>query len=104
MADKKQYFVAVDSKEIREISIDDNQVEYEIEAEESELLEIEELFKTMEGESKEAILDFHFRPFDEDKVDSEREVYHDSLIKIYQKIYELGTPDTKKKIDELGII
>ncbi|MFC4023162.1 hypothetical protein ACFOUV_04930 [Oceanobacillus longus] len=104
MSDLKRYFVTVDTKEIREISIDDNQVEYEIMADEQDLIRIKQMFSSMEKESKDAIEDSHFRPFDEEKVENERDTYEDSLMDVYKRLYELGTDETKEKIKELGII
>ncbi|WP_067729358.1 hypothetical protein [Oceanobacillus damuensis] len=104
MAGKKHYFVSVNTKDIREISIPDNQVEYEIIADEHDLLHIQQMFNTMEKESKNAIEDSHFRPFDEEKVEDERDTYEGSLMNVYRKLYELGTDQTKEKIEELGII
>ncbi|WP_087972918.1 hypothetical protein [Oceanobacillus rekensis] len=104
MVTKNHFFVTIDTKEIRDVSIDDNQVEYEIIADEQELLEIQQIFQTMDNESKDAVEDISINPFDEAKVDSERETYDRSLISVYQRLYELGTEETKNKIKELGII
>jgi hypothetical protein len=104
MTTKKSYFVTLDTKEIRDISLDDNRVEYEIKADEQELLEIQQMFQTMDKESKDAVDDISIHPFDEAKVDGERETYDRSLISVYQRLYELGTAETKNKIKELGII
>ncbi|WP_249869796.1 hypothetical protein [Oceanobacillus saliphilus] len=104
MTAKKHYFVAVDTKDIREISIQDNQVEYEIIADDNDLLQIEQLFHKMENESKNAIEDIHVRPFDEAKVEEERDTYEGMLMNVYKMIYMLGTDETKEKIKKLGII
>lgn len=104
MKTKNNFFVTMDTKEIRDISIDDNRVEYEIVANEQELMEIKQMFQTMEKESKDAVEDISINPFDEAKVDNERETYDQSLISVYQRLYELGTEETKNKIKELGII
>ncbi|WP_373896007.1 hypothetical protein ACUL41_10500 [Virgibacillus natechei] len=103
MAERKNYFVTVDTEDIREVSIPGNEIEYEIIATHDEVEEIEELFMKKDTDAKNATK-YIGKPFDEWGADDERKIYDDHLINIYQRINELGTDKTKSKIKELGII
>ena len=99
---RKHYFITVDTEDIREISIPDSGIEYEIIASENEIKEIENLFKEKNQNAKDAVK-FLAKPFDEWGADDERSAYGEHLIEIYRKIYHLGTEETKEKINELSI-
>lgn len=101
---KKHYYIAVRTKEIREISIDDNQVEYEVIANDDEIKEIQQLFDRMESNSKNTMQYIVEDPFDEWGADDERDEYEKHLETVYQRLFELGTESTKRKIHELGIM
>ncbi|MBP1968112.1 hypothetical protein J2Z83_000204 [Virgibacillus natechei] len=103
MERQKYYYVTVDTEEIREISIPDNDIEYEITANQNQLEELRELFMKKSKDGKDAA-EYIGKPFDEWGADDKREEYQHHLIMIYRKLYELGTEKTKSKIKELGII
>ncbi|MFA1818581.1 hypothetical protein ACDX78_00040 [Virgibacillus oceani] len=103
MADKKHYFVTIDTQDIREESVPDGYIEYEITASENEIKELKELFRKKD-KNAEAAIEYIGKPFDEWGADEERESYDQFLIGIYERIHALGTADTKSKIEELGII
>lgn len=103
MADKKRYFVTIDTQEIRETSIPDGNIEYEIIASKNEIKELRELFSQKDDNAKKAV-EYIGKPFDEWGADEERESYDQYLINVYKRIYKLGTEDTKDKINKLGII
>ncbi|UJL47927.1 hypothetical protein KFZ58_08785 [Virgibacillus sp. NKC19-16] len=103
MADRKNYFVTLDTEDIREVSIPGNEIEYEIIATHDEVEEIEEIFMKKNKEAENATK-YIGKPFDEWGADDEREIYDAHLMKIYQRLYDLGTDETKSKIKELGII
>ncbi|WP_430785953.1 hypothetical protein VBD025_12510 [Virgibacillus flavescens] len=103
MSNKEQYFVTIDNEEIREISLPDSGIEYEIYANSEEIKDLELLFIEKKKNGQQAA-DFLKKPFDEWGADDERNKYEKDLVIIYQKIYDLGTPETKKKIDELGFL
>jgi hypothetical protein len=100
---KKRYFVTISTKEIRETSVPDNGVEFEIIANQNEKEYIEALFKEKDQDSKNASM-YLTKPFNEWGADDERSRYDDHMLNLYRKLYELGTEETKEKIDELGII
>ncbi|WP_188454399.1 hypothetical protein [Virgibacillus oceani] len=102
MPNRKPFFVTVDTEEIREISMPENGIEYEIEASQEEIKEIEVLFREKNTNAKNAVK-YLARPFDEWGADDERNKYDDRLITIYRRLYELGTRETKQKINDLGL-
>jgi len=102
LKDKKHYFVTIDTQDIREVSIQDANIEYEIIANENEIKELKELFRKKDKNAESAVK-YLAKPFDEWGADEERESYDQFLIDIYKRIHALGTSDTKTKIEELGI-
>ncbi|MGP4106972.1 hypothetical protein [Virgibacillus sp. L01] len=102
MMERKTYFVAVDTKDIREVSVPDSSIEYEIIASPDEAKEIQQLF-TEESKDGRKATEYLGKPFDEWGADDERRNYDAHLIKIYRRLYELGTTDTKSKINQLGL-
>lgn len=102
MTERKSYFVAVDFKEIREMSIPDNEIEFEILATRKEVKELEELFRDTRKDGKKAA-EYLGKPFDEWGADDKRLNYDEHLIKIYRFIYGVGTPETKEKIEQLKL-
>ncbi|GAA0612349.1 hypothetical protein GCM10009001_31970 [Virgibacillus siamensis] len=102
MNELKSYFVSVDFKEVREMSIPDNEIEFEIKATNEEVKELKELFRDTRKDGKNAI-DHLGKPFDEWGADDERSKYDQHLIKIYKFIHGLGTPETKDKIEQLKL-
>ncbi|MBM7598606.1 hypothetical protein JOC34_000963 [Virgibacillus halotolerans] len=102
MEDKKHYFVTIDTKEIREMSIPDSGIEFEIIANQKEKEDIEALFREKDQDSKNATM-YLTKPFNEWGADDERSRYDAHMLSLYRKLYELGTKETKEKINELGI-
>lgn len=101
MTERKNYFVTIDTENIRETSVPEG-IEYEVFATQDEISEIRELFNEKEKSSKNAVK-YLAKPFNEWGADNERRKYDDHLITLYQRIYELGTEETKANIKELGI-
>ncbi|WP_339227697.1 hydrolase [Oceanobacillus sp. FSL K6-2867] len=104
MTNKNHYFIAVKEREIREIPVDDNEEEFEIIADDDELSIVRELFLNMKDHANEATSFIIKDPFNDRRADLERNEYEKNLQQVYRKIYELGTEETKAKIQETGII
>ncbi|GAA0435435.1 MAG: hypothetical protein ACQEWU_04000 [Bacillota bacterium] len=100
---KKHYYVTVDTQDIREISIPDSGIEYEIIADAKEIEMLKKLFMKKNNYAELAI-EYLVKPFDEWGADAERSAYSDHLITIYHELYKFGTEDTKAKIKKLGVI
>lgn len=101
--EKKHYFVTIDTQDIREFSLPDTGVEYEITANQKEIEELRELFMKKNKDASNAT-EYIGKPFDEWGADEERSAFNDHLLQIYKKIFQLGTEKTRAKIRELGII
>ena len=101
MNERKYYVVDIDAMEVREILIDDG-IEFEIIATPDEVKEIEILFHKMKDDSIESLKSILI-PFNEQKVDAERESYDAHLISIFRMIHDLGTEKTKAKVASLEL-
>ncbi|WP_234028578.1 hypothetical protein [Lentibacillus sp. Marseille-P4043] len=100
--ERKTYFVTVDTEDIREVSVPESGIEYEIKATQEEIKEIQMLFSKKDKNAKNAVK-YLGKPFDEWGADDERTKYGNHLFSIYRKLYTLGTEKTKKKINELNL-
>lgn len=99
----KHYFVTVENGEIREVPVPDSGTSYEIIASSEEVKGLQMLFKDRETHTKKAV-NYLNKPFDEWGVDRERNQFDDALMGIYREIYNLGTEETRKNIEEMGIL
>jgi hypothetical protein len=104
---KKTYYVTVDlgshAGEIRE-TFDGNDAAYdfEIQATEEEIAELEQLYEQVETVDSKTFLIAHVPYLDNER---EENLQEDQLIeKIYKKIYELGTEQTKRKMEKSGLV
>ncbi|WLV25751.1 hypothetical protein QR721_05975 [Aciduricibacillus chroicocephali] len=100
---KKHLFVTVDTQEIREMSIPESGIEYEIIADYDDVQEIKQLFQGQNRETFKA-LGYLSKPFDEWGADDRRAAYDADLILLYRKIFETGTEKTREEIREMGIL
>lgn len=103
MDGKKHFFVTVNTQDIREMSLPEGGIEYEIVANGNEVEEIAKLFRAQNHETFGA-LGFLGKPFDEWGVDDKRAAFDMELIKLYRRIFDLGTEKTRSQIREMGIL
>lgn len=102
MSEKKTYYVSVQAGTMLEDK-GAAAFEFEIRATEKELDKLRLVFEEMED----AASDTFFRsgipgvPYHHDQ---ENDVYDDAMVRVYRMIHELGTPETKKHIEEMGIL
>lgn len=99
--EKKTYYISVGSGDIvREKDV--TNFEFEIQATEEELNELEELFEEKEeaelGSARRAVT-----PYYEYHNDGENDAYDASLKDIYKMIHKLGTPETRSHIESMHI-
>jgi hypothetical protein len=101
--EKKTYYVSVGGGEILEPSNMLGNYELEIEATEEEIDLLSELFEESEeaGQDTAARAIIPYRLYHNDK---ENDAYDDNLIEIYRKLHELGTEETKRHIESMGIL
>ena len=98
---RKSYFVSLDKEEITEVSIPDT-TEFEIKATDSDIAELNNLFREKNKREKKAV-EFLAKPFNEWGADDERDAYDNYLTSIYNRLYQLGTLETKQKIERMGL-
>lgn len=99
--DKKTYYISVGSGDIIRQE-DAGNFEFEIQATEEELNELEELFEEKEeaenGSARRALT-----PYREYHNDPENDAYDATLRDIYRLIHKLGTPETKAHIESMEL-
>lgn len=102
MSEKKKYYIAVEDGQILEEQ-GASAYELEILATPQELEPLQKLFAQRDGLDFKLFVDPHL-PNKWDEVQSGVDTYNDYLIHIYQLLHTLGTPETKKHIEENQII
>lgn len=104
MSEKKLYYVQVEPRYINPTPSPDQPAEFEIEATYEEMLELKELFHRQEKAGSRSA-EYHFEaPFQEEKTEKRKSEYDEYMEEIYRKIYQLGTPQTRKGLAESGIM
>ncbi|MEB3100593.1 hypothetical protein [Ferviditalea candida] len=100
--EKKKYYISVQSGSILE---DQGAAAYEleIEATEAEAAKLQELFDARMTEEDATFVRNHIPaiPYHNDK---ENDAYDYYLKEIYQMIYNLGTEETRKHIESIGVL
>ncbi|PSL43648.1 hypothetical protein B0H94_110124 [Salsuginibacillus halophilus] len=101
----KSYFVNLHPTSMDEISttyIDDPElIQYEIKATPDQLEKIKHLVSETHAHDMEAQNLFTFRHFDEHIEENDRYEFERGFEHVLHAIYDLGTPDTKAKIEEM---
>jgi hypothetical protein len=102
MMEKKTYYISVETGQILE---DQGASAYELEinATQEEVSDLENLFDKKDRDNFETFLDPHV-PQKWDEVGSDVQEYNSHLYEVYQKLYTLGTPNTKEHIEEAEIL
>ncbi len=98
---KKKYFVVPQTREILE-ERDQHTFEFEIEATPEEISRLQEWLTVMDANDFETFVNGHFWLIEETHQDNEQ--YDHALQNVYGMIYDLGTPETKRKMEEMGLI
>lgn len=99
---RRKYYVAVGTGEI----VEDPSItawEYEIEASEEEIVQLDELFDQANRQN----MDVFYRvtnPIRGGKVDHNRHNYDETLQEIYRMIHRLGNAEAKQQIEDSNII
>ncbi|WP_284640845.1 hypothetical protein [Paenibacillus silviterrae] len=101
--DKKTYYIAVGSGEILEPEDMIGNYEFEIEATEEEIDQLQELFEEA-SEAQQATAFRSHIPYREYHRDKENDIYDFNLTAIYRKLHELGTPETRKHIESMNVL
>lgn len=102
MDGKKTFYVSVGSKQIVDEANEIN-FDFEIKATDEEIDKLAELFEVIDESDEQT----HFRallPFKEYHKDKENDAYDYDLKQIYQTLYELGTEETRKHIEQMNVL
>jgi len=102
MPERKAYFISLDKNRISEVSVPDT-TEYEVLVTNEEL----ETYKSLVEASGQrdfsyALENIVFKPFAEVEPDEMRKKDDDNLMLVFQFLYQYGTPETKRKLEEVG--
>ncbi|EGL83334.1 hypothetical protein CathTA2_1118 [Caldalkalibacillus thermarum TA2.A1] len=99
---KQRYFVHPKTGEILDEQ-DPATFAFAIEATEEEMVELRNLFMELLEEESDTFFDAFF-PFQQEEAMTDNEQYEQVLNHIYQKIYELGTAETKQQLENMYMI
>jgi hypothetical protein len=102
MTDKKTYYVSVQAESIME-NQGDAAYEFVIVADDREIGELQELFDALEDADQMTAIRAHI-PYVQYHDDPENDDYDAQLTAVYRKLYELGTPETKRHIESMGVL
>ncbi len=87
---------------ISDVKIDDSTlIQYEIEATPEELENLQHLLTETQAHDMELRNLFTFRHYDDKLADDDRKEFQNGLTHTFQRLYELGTPETKQRIEEI---
>ncbi|GAF22540.1 MULTISPECIES: hypothetical protein [Shouchella] len=104
---KQLYYVNLNPISMDNISltkVDDGQlIEYEISATEAEKEEFERLIREVHKHDVELGNLFSFKHFDDLTADADKDEYQTGMNDIYDRLYTLGTEETKQKISEIHL-
>lgn len=104
MTVKKKYYVQIDTGYINPTPTPDQPAEFEIEATYEEMLSVKELIHKRDRSASRSA-EYHFEaPFQEAKTERRKEEYDEYMVEVYKRLHELGTPETKRGIEETGIV
>ncbi|NSL51360.1 hydrolase [Calidifontibacillus erzurumensis] len=100
--DRKTYYISVGAKEISQIKTA-SPYELEIKATDEEIQKLRDIFNDMYTAEWSGFIRSHV-PYVQYHYDRENDAIDRDLMNVYQMLYELGTPETKRHIESMGIL
>lgn len=103
--EKKRYYVTLRSGiTVGEIRDEEANASYDfaLEATPVEIDEMRQMFDHATNSDMNSWFHSHI-PYT-NLTDLDNEAYDDNLVAIYRRIYQLGTPETKEQMEELGLV
>lgn len=107
--EKKPFYITLQTGLTTAELRDDNEFEagadfdFEIRATEQEAEQLQDLL--MEGDKKDFASYIHSHiPYPSDKPEKDNDDYDRILRDVYQRIYELGTAETRANIEQMGVL
>lgn len=107
--DEKSYFITLrtglNTGEIREME-NDAHFDYEIKASSEQAHQLHDLIEKGADADFNSYVHSHVPFNNETEFNTEKDItmYDETLRRIYQTIYDLGTPETKKKMEQQGVL
>ncbi|KMK74940.1 hypothetical protein [Alkalihalobacillus pseudalcaliphilus] len=105
--DKQLYYVNLNPISMDDISptkVGDGQlIEYEIEATEAEKKDLSELLRQVQKHDLERGNLFSLKHFDTTYSDRDQEEFQRGLDDVFEALYRLGTPETKRIIEDIHL-
>ncbi len=100
--EKKTYYITVGTGEITK-SRTDSAWNFKIEATDDEIIQLRELFDQNYSMEWQNFFRAHV-PYVQYHHDRENDQYDDTIVQVYQMIYNLGDAEAKQHIESMGII
>jgi hypothetical protein len=100
---KDTYYVTVDGTIHSEKLLDDAPYDFEIQATEEEIKNLQDLFQRAYDSDWDTYLEAHLPYHTEERQRQSLDV-DEKVKEIYSTIYQLGTDETKKSIESLGLL
>jgi hypothetical protein len=100
---KKTYYITVGSGEILEPAAVTGNFEFEILASQEDIDQLQELFEDKEDDEQYTVMG-GLTPYRLLSDDEQNDAYDWTLTEIYMLIHRLGTPDTRKQIEAMGVL
>ncbi|SFF01879.1 hypothetical protein [Alteribacillus iranensis] len=105
---KQKYYVNLHPLSMDDISPvkipDSSLIQYEIEVTPTELEEMEYILEETQAHDLELHNLFTFEHYNQDATDVDSKEVQYGMNRIFEKIYEYGTPETKGQLDEMGVM
>ncbi|WP_347549191.1 hypothetical protein ABFG93_16985 [Pseudalkalibacillus hwajinpoensis] len=91
--------------ELHETNIDSQLNSFEIKANREELIQVERVIEKLRSQKYVQQNDFFsVNHYKEKEVDSHRNWTDEAIYDLYRIVHQLGTPETKQKIEEMGVL
>jgi hypothetical protein len=100
---KETYYVTVDGTIHTEKLLDDAPYDFEVQATEEEIKNLQDLFQRTYNNDWDTYVQSHL-PFRTEERQKESTDVDQNIKDIYAAIYQLGTEETKKSIESLGLL
>lgn len=100
--DKATYYVTVDGTIHTEQNVNDAPYDFEVKATDQEIQQLQELFQRAYNEDFATFVEAHIPFFTEESMKENKDV--DQYVhEIYAMIHQLGSIETKRRIEDLGL-
>ncbi|PSL43649.1 hypothetical protein B0H94_110125 [Salsuginibacillus halophilus] len=101
--ERETFYVTVDqgAVELADIQTPDNKIQFEVELGPDEKKEMKDLIQAIAAQDAEGDHVVSY-PFNEPAADADKQLVEERIRKLYQRIYDYGTPKTKEQVAEIA--